>query len=64
VRSTGVGWAYGIGRIGSIVGPVVGGIFLTLHWGMRDLFLVAAIPLVCTTIVIVLLSRCRAAAGS
>jgi AAHS family 4-hydroxybenzoate transporter-like MFS transporter len=62
VRSTGVGWAYGIGRIGSIVGPVLGGIFLTLHWGMRDLFLIAAIPLVCTTTIIVVLGRCRAAA--
>jgi AAHS family 4-hydroxybenzoate transporter-like MFS transporter len=28
LRSTGVGWALGIGSIGSIVGPVVGGIVL------------------------------------
>ena len=30
VRSTGVGWALGIGRIGSIVGPWVGGLILCL----------------------------------
>ena len=28
VRATGVGWALGIGRIGSIIGPVVGGVLL------------------------------------
>ncbi len=29
VRATGVGWALGIGRVGSIVGPLVGGVLLT-----------------------------------
>ena len=28
IRSTGVGWALGIGRIGSIIGPVLGGFML------------------------------------
>ena len=32
VRGTGVGWALGIGRVGSIVGPLVGGVLLTLKW--------------------------------
>ena len=31
IRSTGVGWALGIGRIGSIVGPVLGGLMLSLR---------------------------------
>ena len=44
VRSTGVGWALGIGRIGSIVGPVLGGALLSLDWGMRRVFLAAAAP--------------------
>ena len=29
VRATGVGWALGIGRVGSIVGPLVGGVLLS-----------------------------------
>jgi MFS transporter, AAHS family, 4-hydroxybenzoate transporter len=29
MRSTGVGWALGVGRIGSIVGPLLGGMFLS-----------------------------------
>lgn len=44
LRSTGVGWALGIGRIGSIVGPVLGGLLLSFDWGMRRVFLAAAAP--------------------
>ena len=32
IRSTGVGWALGVGRIGSIIGPLVGGGLLALGW--------------------------------
>jgi MFS transporter, AAHS family, 4-hydroxybenzoate transporter len=45
IRSTGVGWALGIGRIGSIVGPLVGGALLSLEWPIREIFLVAAGPM-------------------
>ena len=44
IRATGVGWALGIGRFGSIVGPVVGGVLLHAHWDRESLFLVAALP--------------------
>ena len=44
VRSTGVGAGLGIGRIGAIVGPIIGGIFLGAQWSTRDMFLAAAIP--------------------
>ena len=43
-RATGVGWALGIGRVGSIVGPLIGGLLLSLHWSTEALFGVAAIP--------------------
>ena len=46
VRATGVGWALGIGRVGSIVGPLVGGALLALHWASKDLFAAAAVPAV------------------
>ena len=32
IRSTGVGWALGIGRIGSIIGPTLGGALLVDGW--------------------------------
>jgi AAHS family 4-hydroxybenzoate transporter-like MFS transporter len=44
IRSTGVGWALGIGRIGSIVGPVLGGLLLAQNTPMRDVFWAAVIP--------------------
>jgi AAHS family 4-hydroxybenzoate transporter-like MFS transporter len=44
LRSTGVGAGLGVGRIGAIVGPVVGGQLLALHWQNEQLFLAAAVP--------------------
>lgn len=46
MRSTGIGWALGVGRIGSVVGPVIGGALVGLKWLVSDLFVVAAIPAV------------------
>jgi MFS transporter, AAHS family, 4-hydroxybenzoate transporter len=47
IRSTGVGWALGVGRVGSIIGPLVGGALLALHWATGSLFLAAAVPALC-----------------
>lgn len=46
IRSTGVGWALGIGRIGAIVGPMAIGSLLSLHVPITLLFLVWAVPAV------------------
>lgn len=57
VRSTGVGWALGIGRLGSIVGPLVGGALIARHVGLDKLFLFAAVPAVIACVAAVFLSR-------
>lgn len=44
IRSTGVGWALGIGRVGSIVGPFVGGVLIAARWRTDEVFLLAAVP--------------------
>jgi AAHS family 4-hydroxybenzoate transporter-like MFS transporter len=44
MRSTGVGWALGIGRVGSIVGPLVGGVMISNKVGVEALFTTAAVP--------------------
>jgi len=44
LRSTGVGWGLGIGRIGAIVGPMIGGEFMRLKWSTQEMFVAAAIP--------------------
>ncbi len=43
-RSTGIGWSLGIGRIGSIVGPLVGGVLLRLQWSNASIFAIVAAP--------------------
>lgn len=57
IRSTGVGWAYGVGRIGSIFGPILGGVVIALRWDMKSLFLIAAVPLIVAAIAIMLLGQ-------
>lgn len=42
VRAAGIGWAMAIGRTGSIIGPMVGGILLSQHLPFDTLFMVAA----------------------
>jgi MFS transporter, AAHS family, 4-hydroxybenzoate transporter len=49
----------GIGRIGSIVGPVLGGVMLSIGWHPRQIFLAGAIPALCAAISIMLTSRLR-----
>ena len=44
LRSTGIGWALGVGRIGSVIGPVVGGQLIGLQWSNAALFVAAAVP--------------------
>ena len=43
-RSTGVGWAIGMGRLGGIIGPVLGGLLVGLGFGMAQSFIFFAIP--------------------
>lgn len=44
LRATGVGWALGIGRAGSIAGPMIAAQLLARHWTSEQMFLTAAIP--------------------
>ena len=44
IRSTGVGWAMAIGRLGAVIGPILGGIFLSWHWRVDLIFPVIAAP--------------------
>jgi len=44
IRSTGVGWATGIGRAGSIVGPGLAGILVQMGMSTGNIFYLAVIP--------------------
>jgi AAHS family 4-hydroxybenzoate transporter-like MFS transporter len=64
VRATGVGWALGIGRVGSIVGPLVGGALLTLKWSTGSVFAAAATAALCAALAAFCLSRLAGMGGS
>ena len=50
IRATGVGWSLGIGRVGSILGPILGGFLLSYGGTARHVFWAAAIPALIATI--------------
>jgi AAHS family 4-hydroxybenzoate transporter-like MFS transporter len=64
VRATGVGWALGIGRVGSIVGPLVGGALLSAKWSTGSVFLAAATAALCAALAAFSLSRLAGMGGS
>ena len=63
VRATGIGWALGIGRIGSIIGPLVGGVLLSLKWSAGEVFLAAAAAAFCAALAAFSLSRLAGLGG-
>ena len=46
IRTTGMGWAIGIGRGGAILSPLAAGILLDYGWQSTTLFVIFAIPLI------------------
>jgi len=60
IRSTGVGWCLGVGRIGAILGPVLGGAMLAFGWPVVGMFAIAAIPALATTLATFVLGRVEA----
>ena len=58
-RTTGVSWALGIGRVGSIVGSLMGGALLAQGWGMGTVYGLVAIPAVLAALAIGGMGRFR-----
>ena len=59
-RATGVSWASGIGRIGSVIGSMAGGFMLSLGWGLPLIFVLVAIPAVIAGISMLTMGRRKA----
>jgi AAHS family 4-hydroxybenzoate transporter-like MFS transporter len=55
LRSTGVGAGLGVGRIGAIVGPMIGAALVAQQWPPQQLLWAAAVPAAVSTAVIVML---------
>jgi AAHS family 4-hydroxybenzoate transporter-like MFS transporter len=59
VRGAGVGWAMGIGRIASIVAPVIGGALIAAKIAWPTSFLIVAVPVFVSALAIFLADRVR-----
>jgi MFS transporter, AAHS family, 4-hydroxybenzoate transporter len=59
IRSTGAGWALGAGRVGTIAGPLLGGILLGLGWRAQAIFVALSVPAFGVTLLMAALGRLR-----
>jgi MFS transporter, AAHS family, 4-hydroxybenzoate transporter len=59
LRANGSGWELGIGRIGSIVGPMVGGLLIGLQ--VENLYMVSALPFVVGAVICFAIHRLNTA---
>lgn len=57
IRAKAAGWAFSMGRFGSILGPLVGGMLLARNRPLPELFLAAAAPLAAGAVAALILSR-------
>jgi AAHS family 4-hydroxybenzoate transporter-like MFS transporter len=64
IRSTGVSWAHGMARIGSLISVMFAGTMLALHWPLQTMYYVVSIPMFFGCIWILLLSNVRAKKAS
>jgi AAHS family 4-hydroxybenzoate transporter-like MFS transporter len=61
IRATGLGWALGVGRVGSIVGPTIIGIMLATAADARAVYLWCLAPIAFGMLAVGLLKRQPAA---
>jgi AAHS family 4-hydroxybenzoate transporter-like MFS transporter len=60
IRATGAGWSFGIGRLGGIVGPMLGAWLIAMKLPTYELFIAPAVPLAVGTLAcFVLVYLCR-----
>ena len=57
LRSTGMGWAIGIGRTGAIISPLLTGVLLDMGWAISTVFFLFAIPVIVAMVSVQLVSK-------
>lgn len=61
LRTAGIGWAAALGRIGSILGPAVGGLLVSLGKPAREIVLTGCVPMLVAVLLMLVLARAVAA---
>ncbi|WP_439287327.1 MFS transporter [Lonepinella sp. BR2357] len=57
IRSTGVGWSIGMGRVGSILAPTIAGSLLDLGWQKQSLYIAVGFVLLIAVVALFFLKR-------
>jgi AAHS family 4-hydroxybenzoate transporter-like MFS transporter len=57
IRGSGIGWAYGVGKIGSLLAPAVGGFLLAQNWSVTQICNTNALVALLVTAIIIILHR-------
>jgi MFS transporter, AAHS family, 4-hydroxybenzoate transporter len=55
IRSTGIGWAMGMGRVGQLFGPYLAGLLVALNWPVSSIFFAATGPCLLAALFLLLL---------
>ena len=63
VRSTGLGWALGIGRTGAILAPIVIGVLVSMKLPLQQNFMAISIPAVIGMIAVLLIDHSRSSSA-
>lgn len=64
IRSTGIGWASGVGRSGAILAPIVIGTLVGMSLPLQQNFIAIAIPAVIATIAVLMIRHERSATAA
>jgi len=63
IRSTGLGWALGVGRTGAILAPIVIGVLVGMNLPLQQNFIAIAIPAVIGLVAVLLIDHSRSASA-
>ena len=55
IRSTGLGWAAGLGRAGAVISPMLAGVLISVGFSMPALFIMFALPALAAAVCVLLI---------
>ncbi len=55
IRGSGIGWAYGVGKIGSLLAPAAGGFMLSQHWSVSQICNTNALAALFVAVIVMIL---------
>jgi len=64
IRATGAGWAFGVGRVGAILGPLIGAALIARGSSPQSLLMLMSVPSVVAAIAVGALAKQKAPSGA